>query len=435
MRERLTLTTSDQQRVEVLTNWIAGRLTATEAALSLGRSPRTAWRLRAALLARGADGIVHGNRGRASPRRLAPGMRARIVELARTTHRGINDTHLAELLDELGIPIGRSSLQRLLRAEGLASPRRHRPPRYRSRRERAAQEGLLLQLDGSPHAWLEDRGPRLTLIGAIDDATGRIAAATFREQEDGTGYLWLLRDICRRHGIPAAVYRDRSGIFASPRPGQAPSPEGTQVGRALRELGVISIAAHSPQAKGRIERLWNTLQDRLVVELRLAGAVDLATANRILARFIPPFNRRFGVPASIVPPAWRAVPGDLDLDRVCAFRYRRTVGNDNTVRVEGAVLQLPRLRGGAGLAGRSVEVELRLDGRLIVVAAGRHLLAVAAPPEPRRLREIRVIASSGPPPAAGGHERPGWAPRADHPWRGGRRTTSSPPALTESLSR
>ena len=428
------MTTRDQQRLETLTHWIAGHLTAGEAAATLGRSERTAWRMRAALLGRGAEGLVHGNRGRASPRRLAPAARARILELARTTYRGVNDSHLAELLAELGLVIGRSSLQRLLRAEGLASPRRHRPPRYRRRRERMAQAGLLLQLDGSPHAWLEERGPRLTLIGAIDDATGIIAAATFRLQEDGTGYLWLLREVCRRHGIPAAIYRDRSGIFAPVRPGSAPSPEGTQVGRALAELGITSIAAHSPQAKGRIERLWGTLQDRLVVELRLAGALDLAGANAVLAGFVPQFNRRFAVPPLIATPAWRPVPADLALERVCAFRYRRTVGNDNTVRIEGAVLQLPRLRGGAGLAGRSVEVELRLDGRLVVATAGRELLVVPAPPEPSQLRGLRIIAEHGPPPV-GGADRPGWAPRADHPWRNGGRTAPSRPALTESLSK
>ena len=276
------MTTRDQQRIEVIGRWVAGLVTTGEAVALLGCSERTAWRRRAAFLERGADGLVHGNRGRASPRRLGDGQRGRIVELARGLYRGVNDCHLAELLAEVeGIVIGRSSLQRLLRGAGVASPRRRRPPRYRSRRERMAQAGLLVQLDGSRHDWLEGRGPGLTLVGGIDDATGIVVGATFRDDEDGTGYLLVLRDMAERHGLPAAVYRDRAGIFAPTRPGRW-AAEVTQVGRAFAELGITSIAAQSPQAKGRVERLWGTFQDRLVSTLRLAGATDRASANHVL---------------------------------------------------------------------------------------------------------------------------------------------------------
>lgn len=431
------MTTRDQQRIEVIGRWVAGIVTTEEAVGLLACSERTAWRRRAAFLARGADGIVHGNRGRASPRRLDEAQRVRIVELARGPYRGVNDSHLAELLEEAeGIAIGRSSLQRLLRTAGVPSPRRRRPPRYRSRRERMAQAGLLIQLDGSRHDWLEGRGPELTLVGGIDDATGAVVGATFRDDEDGVGYLTVLRDMARAHGLPAAVYRDRAGIFAPTRPGTW-SADATQVGRALAELGISSITAHSPQAKGRIERLWGTFQDRLVSALRLAGAIDRASANGVLDEFVPRFNRRFAVAPASPTAAWRPVPADLDLARVCAFRWRRAVGNDNTVRVEGAILQLPPGVGGRGLARRRVEVELRLDGRLLVHVDGRILLAAAAPPEPARLHAIRVVQSSGPAAAPGGAERPGYRPRVDHPWnRPGPKAPSRVSALlTESLSR
>lgn len=431
------MTTRDQQRIEVIGRWVAGLVTTGEAVALLGCSERTAWRRRAAFLERGADGLVHGNRGRASPRRLGDGQRGRIVELARGLYRGVNDCHLAELLAEVeGIVIGRSSLQRLLRGAGVASPRRRRPPRYRSRRERMAQAGLLVQLDGSRHDWLEGRGPGLTLVGGIDDATGIVVGATFRDDEDGTGYLLVLRDMAERHGLPAAVYRDRAGIFAPTRPGRW-AAEATQVGRAFAELGITSIAAQSPQAKGRVERLWGTFQDRLVSTLRLAGATDRASANHVLREFVPQFNERFGVAAAIATSAWRPVPPDLDLARVCAFRWRRAVGNDNTVRVEGAILQLPAGPGGRGIARRRVEVELRLDGRLLVQVEGRILLAVAAPPEPGRLKAIRVLAPGGPTAAPGGDVRPGYRPRVDHPWnRPGPKAPSRTRALlTESPSR
>ncbi len=435
MRENLTLTTREQQRTEVVSRWLAGILTTPEAVALLGCSERTAWRLRAAMLAEGAAGLAHGNRGRASPRRLPEPARARICELARTTYRGYNDTHLAEALaEDEGIVISRPALRRLLRADGLPSPRKRRPPRYRSRRERMAQAGLLVQVDGSRHDWLEGRGPCLTLVGGIDDATGVVVGATFRDAEDGVGYLTVLRDMARRFGLPAAIYRDGSTIFAPNAPGAAQRDEATQVGRALAELGIASILAGSAQAKGRVERLWGTFQDRLVSELRRAGAVDRASANAVLRDFLPRFNRRFAVPAASDVPAWRPVPPELDLARICAFRWRRAVGNDSTVRLEGALLQLPPGPGGRSLAGRRVEVELRLDGRLLVLADGRLLAAVPAPPEPRRLREVRVLDPAGPPSAAA-PDRPGYRPKPDHPWNRPGPRAPSRLALTDSLSR
>lgn len=424
----------DQQRIDVLGRWREGSLTVTEAGALLGASERTAWRLLSRFRARGVDGVVHGNRGRASPRRLPAAASERITELAKGRYRGVNDSHLAELLaSDEAIVIGRSSLQRLLRRAGLGATRRRRSPRYRSRRERMPQAGLLVQIDGSPHDWLEGRGPRLTLVGAIDDATGVIVAATFAPTEDGRAYLTILARLCRDHGVPAAVYRDRSGIFAPTRPGGPLGDAGAQVGRAFAELGITSVAAASAQAKGRVERLWGTCQDRLVSELRLAGATDIESANAVLSRFIGRFNAQFSVPPLIETPAWRPAPPARELERICAFRWPRVVGNDNTVRLEGAVLQLPPTHGGRGLAGRRVEVELRLDGRLLVVDRGRTLLVVAASPDPDDLRGLRLVAPGGPAPAAGGSERPGYQPRSDHPWR---KRTLAPKErrLTESLS-
>jgi len=436
MRERLIVNPKDQQRIDVLGRWREGSLTVAEVSALLACSERTAWRLLGRFRTRGVDGIVHGNRGRASPRRLPGATSERVLELARTRYRGVNDSHLAELLaEDEGIVVGRSSLQRLLRRAGIGTTRRRRAPKYRSRRERMPQAGLLVQIDGSPHDWLEGRGPRLTLVGAIDDATGAIVAATFAPVEDGRAYLTILARMCRDHGVPAAVYRDRSGIFAPIRPGGPLGDAGAQVGRAFAELGISSVAAASPQAKGRVERLWGTCQDRLVSELRLAGAADLDSANVVLGRFIERFNAQFGVAPTIATPAWRPSPAARDLDRICAFRWPRVVGNDNTVRVEGAILQLPPSRAGRGLTGRRVEVELRLDGRLLVVDRGRILIALPVSPDLHELRGVRLLATHGPRVAPGGAERAGYPPRPDHPWnRPGPKAPSRRP-LTESLSR
>ena len=238
--------------------------------------------------------------------------------------------------------------------------------------------------------------------------------------------------MARRHGLPAALYRDGSTIFAPNAVRHRERDEATQVGRALAELGIATIVAGPPQAKGRIERLWGTFQDRLVSELRRAGAADRASANAVLRGFLPRFNRRFAVsPASDVP-AWRPVPEGLDLARVCAFRWRRTVGSDSCVRLEGAVLQLRQGRR-APLAGRRVEVEFGPDRRRLVLAEGRLLAAAPAPPEPRRLREVRALDPAGPPPAPTSRNV-GYRPRADHPWNR-RLLAPRQDRLTESPSR
>ena len=413
------MTSKEQRRARALGRVAEGRWTVDEAAQELGLSVRQVWRLRAAERAHGPAGLVHGNRGRVSPRRTDDACRARIVGLARDRYRDINDTQLAELLAQVeGIPIGRETLRSLLRSEGIASPRRRRPPRHRSRRERMPAMGMLLQLDGSRHDWLEGRGPWLTLLGAVDDATGQLLAATFRDQEDAAGYLEVLRSIVRGHGIPDAIYRDRHSAFEVTRPipdtdPDGPDPRLSQVGRALAELEIASIAAASPQAKGRIERTWGTLQDRLVVTLRLAGAADRAGANAVLADYLPRFNERFGVPAA-EPAVWRVVPGGLDLDRVFVFKYRRKVAKDGTITLGGRVLQLPG-RGATTYAGRRVEVHVRLDGSMVAFDGERVVAVRAAPPDPVQLRasdHTRVGLELVPE-----HASLPWLPAVDHPWK------------------
>src|SRR5918996_3229371 len=209
METTITMTAKEQRRAWVLTRVLKGERTMAEAAATLEISERQLWRLKKALERDGPAGLVHGNRGRASPRRLDEELRQRILRLVADRYRDINDCHLAELLAEREeLTISRQSLQRVLRAAGVAAKRTRRRARHRSRRERMATEGSLLQLDGSRHDWFGDHGPRLTLLAAIDDATSRVVAAIFREQEDAAGYLELLHQIVTGHGLPAAIYRD-----------------------------------------------------------------------------------------------------------------------------------------------------------------------------------------------------------------------------------
>lgn len=392
------MNTGEQRRAWVLTKVLVGELTISEAASMLGLSERSVWRLKAGFRRDGPAALVHGNRGRASPRRVSESLRRRLLKLATTRYDGANDSHLTELLAEReGITLSRVTVRRVLRAAGLSSPRTRRAPRHRARRDRMPEAGLLIQVDGSRHDWLETRGPRLTLVAGVDDATGILTGATFRDEEDAAGYLTVLRDTVRRHGVPGAWYHDRHGIFETH--GQAPltleeqlvdTRAPTQLGRALAELGVGSIAARSPQAKGRIARTWGTLQDRLVVELRLAGATDRETANRVLARFVPRFNRRFAVPPANPVAAWRALPGELRLEHICCLKYWRTVAHDGTIRAGATILQLPPRATGRSRAGQRLQLHLRLDGRLVVWDGERELVSRPAPADAVQLRALHV---------------------------------------------
>lgn len=254
---------------------------------------------------------------------------------------------------------------------------------------------MLLQIDSSPHAWLEDRGPRLTLIGAIDDATGTVPYALFREQEDTQGYLLLLRGVLQTKGIPMALYSDRHSIFY-PTAGEPETLEEqlagerrpTQFGQALKALGIQLVLAHSPQAKGRVERLWGTLQDRLVSELRLAGAATREEANQVLHRFLPDFNQRFGVPPLQGGSAYSPAQG-IDLDATLCFKYYRTVAADNTLRWRDQVLQLLPGKDRSSYARVRVEVQERLDDRVVILHQGVPLATKEASAAPATLRALK----------------------------------------------
>jgi hypothetical protein len=308
-------------------------------------------------------------------------VRTRAAELLQGPYAGVNDCHATEKLWEVeGLRLSRSSVRRLRRALGLPAKRRRRGGQGRSRRTPEAQMGALVQLDASPFAWLEDRGPALALHGAIDDATGTGLALYFRPTEDLHGYGTLLNMICTTYGLPLALYGDRLGVFVRNDPHWSLEEElrGTQdpthFGRILQELGIGFIAAHSPQAKGRIERFWQTLQDRLVSELRLRGISTVEAANTFLPEFLTDLNARFArLPADALP-AWRPAPRDLAALLSC--RYTRTVAHDNPLRLGPRWVQLPRRR---SYAGRRLEVRECLDGRLLVFADGHGLATQPAP--------------------------------------------------------
>ena len=357
------------QRVSVINACIKGDMACTSAAELLCLSVRHVKRLKKRVRKDGEAALAHANRGRPSPRRLPERTRQAVVRLARSKYAGFNDQHLCEKLTELeGFSLSRETLRRLLRKEGLGSPRKRRAPAHRQRRPRVAREGELVQLDGSPHNWLEGRGPRLTALGMQDDATGKILTAQFFLSESAAGYFHLLQSLLHRFGVPTAFYGDRSGIFVrnddfwTREEELAGKRQPTQFGRALADLGITFIAAQSPQAKGRVERLWGVLQDRLCSELRLAAAADIDAANAVLRKFIADYNRRFARTPREAAKAWRPTPNDLQ--RICAFVHERVVSNDNVVQWEGRRLQLPPQHRRFSFAGAKVRLYLALDGRI-----------------------------------------------------------------------
>ena len=285
----VTLNQREQARFSVLNSVLEYQVPIAQAAELLRVSQRHARRLLAGYRQQGAAALALGNRGRRPHNAIPAAEAAAVVELATQRYEGANHTHFTELLREReGIDLSRPTVRRILTRAGIGSPRSRRSPQHRFRRQRMPQAGMLVQLDGSHHAWLEDRGPKFVLLLAVDDATGAVVNAVFRTGEDTRGYFMLLEGLIEDWGIPLALYSDRHAVFKHNARKPETAAEATQFTRSLQELGIRQIFARSPQAKGRVERAAGTFQDRLVTELRLAGARTIDQATAVLEDFLPP---------------------------------------------------------------------------------------------------------------------------------------------------
>lgn len=410
---------------------LEGKITNREGAKALGLSIRQFQRLKRRFERSGLQGLVHGRRGCRSTRRIPETLRQRVLGLMKTSYAGLNDCHLTEKLwEKEDLPISRESVRRLRQGAGLPSQRPRRPPRCFQRRLREARSGQMVLLDGSSFAWLGEHTEPFCAQAAQDDATGAIVGLTFRPHEDLHGYAVVLDQVFRQKGLPLSFYGDRTTVFVQGGTSWSLEEElqgyrnPTQLGQALKELGIIYIPAQTPQAKGRIERLWGTLHDRLTAELRLAGVQRFEEALAFLPSFIEDFNRRFAHPARESAPIWRRAPRQLE--RVLSCRYQRVVARDGTVSLFGRSIQLParsRCR-----PGSRVQVRELLDGRVLVLEGDRLLTAVAPLPGPfaltprntRRARSQlpRPAPRPAPPKAARSLKdvRTPWRPSTDHPW-------------------
>jgi transposase len=388
--ERIALNQRERERLKVLYEVGQKHLTQVEAAKRLQLTDRHIRRLLLAVRERGDGAVVHRLRGRPSNRKLAASFEQKVVARIRQRYADFGPTLAAEHLAKEGLAVSRETLRRWMARAQLWRPRLQRVKAIHVWRERRACFGELVMQDSSPFRWLEERGPACQLIAVIDDATSRLWARLV-EHDTTDENLRTLGGWLQRYGRPLAHYTDKNSIFRH-RSGAAALQEQlrgeealSQFGRALRELGIEWIAAHSPQAKGRIERLFGTLQDRLVKEMRLAGIDSIVAANHFLeTRFLPEWEQRFTVQPRNPRDAHRRLDREHRLEEILSVRVARKVAPDHTVSWEGVRWGVPREEVCAGLRGADVEIERRLDGSYWLRFRKRYLrLRLCPDPTPR----------------------------------------------------
>ena len=366
----LYVSQKDIRRYELLQKVVDESLTLSQVTQALGVSYRQAKRLKAKVMAQGLAGLLHGNRGRPPHNRAQQPLRVRVLELSKERYFDFNDSHFSEMLGEQeGIALSRETVRAWRRGAGVAPKRKHHPPKHRKRRPRKEAEGLMMLWDGSPHHWLGKDYPACCLMAAVDDATSKVLGAFFCPAETSWAYLKLLEQVVLHWGVPASVYQDRHGTLKrnddhwSLAEELAGKQRPTQVGAALEGLAIAPIFALSPQAKGRVERLFGTLQDRLAASLRLAGITEIAPANDFLPGFLEAHNGRFAQAAAQPEPVWGKAPKPAARERILSLCYPAKVSPDNAVRLDGMILDIPPGPGKRSYAKQPVEVRQLLDGR------------------------------------------------------------------------
>jgi transposase len=368
------MSVKDSVRAGICERLVEGRMREKEAARRLKVSVRQVRRLKRRVREEGPGGVIHRSRGRASPRRVSEAVQDEVKRLYGDTYVGWNMVHFSEyLVSRHGIDLSHETVRRILLDEA-SRPRQRRRRHHRQWRERRPREGDLVQMDTSIHAWLGKEGEKVVLISAVDDATSRILWAEFFEHNGVLENLTVVRHLVAKYGLPASLYTDQHTIFflceQDALAARERGEEGlTQFGEVMKRLGIEMIPAGSPQAKGRVERSYRTLQDRLLKELRLEGIHTRAEANRYLhENFIPRYNRQFGVEPAEDEAAW-VDAGPIDEHDLFCLRHTRVVQNDATISVHGQTWQLE----GRVRSGQKVELRTWLDGTVHVFKGDREV--------------------------------------------------------------
>ena len=418
-QEMITLSIGELDRVSVIQDVIGKRLRQHQAARCLGLSVRQVKRLVRRYREFGAEGLVSGHRGKVPGNARSASVRQAVLSLVRERYRDFGPTLASEKLLELhGQSISREALRRWMIADGLWQPKSRRKARIHPRRPRRPGFGELVQIDGSPHDWFEGRAEPCTLIVFIDDATSRLLALRFVPAETTQAYMETLAQYLQQHGRPVALYSDRHSIFRV----NHPQCEGelTQFSRALRTLDIQAIHAHTPQAKGRVERANQTLQDRLVKEMRLQGICNRETANAFLAAFIETYNQRFAVAPQSAHDTHRPVlhtPSELAL--ILSLHHTRTLSKNLTCQFQNREYQIQTQGPGYALRKAAITVCVAFDGTITLLYKGRSLpyriLQQGEPPIP--LADEKSVADVVTQARVNQGCRPQWKPAPDHPWR------------------
>ena len=412
MEKLLTMSNREITRMEVMQRIKDKRLTQKEAAQMLNISVRQIKRLFRAYKSSGAKGLVSARRGKPSNHQMSKEVERQILDLLKEKYKGFGPTLSHEKLTEIHqIEISRESVRKLMIVEGLWKSKRAKKPSAHQLRERRACFGELVQIDGSDHAWFEDRGPKCTLLVYIDDATGQILELWFVNDETFFGYCEASRHYFERYGKPVAFYSDKHGIFRVNQPRPLGLSSGlTQFGRAMQELDIQIICANSPQAKGRVERVNQTLQDRLVKELRLRGISDMQAGNAFLAEYREDFNRRFAVPPRSSHDAHRPLLATENLDVILTHQETRTLSKNLTVQFNKTVYQIQSDRPDYALRNAQVIACENAKGKVTILYKNQPLsfTIFQKPIRQAQLADAKTLDH---------HLKPPRSPAHDHPWR------------------
>lgn len=425
-KDIIRMSVKELSRIKTIHSVLEEEITQKKAADILDLSDRQIRRIVKRVGEEGNKGFIHKSRGRHGHRAIPEDVKAKVLELYQKRYKGFGPTLAAEKLSEIDrLSLSRETLRKWLIKGGISYKRRRNRP-HKEWRERKQHYGEMVQIDGSQHNWLEGRGPKLVLMGYVDDATG-IVFARFYPYEGTIPAMDSFKRYIKAYGIPVSVYLDKHTTYKS---NAKPTVEDalsnrkplSEFERALGELGVQVIHANSPQAKGRIERLFGTLQDRLVKELRLKGVNTIEDANRRLQCYLPIYNKRFSVKAAMTANLHRFIPSDMDLDRVLCIKAKRVLRNDFTISYNGKLYQIED-----NVRARDVIVEERIDGSMLITYKDRLLKYKEI--NKSCLRQTRsgepTKTKVGDPPSFGREGtkphvltvRKPYKPSADHPWR------------------
>jgi len=412
MDKLLTMSNQEITRLEIMQRLRDKRLKQFEAARMLGIGVRQVKRLFRAFKAHGAVGLVSQRRGRPSNNRLDPGIMQKAIDLIYERYQDFGPTLAHEKLTEVhGFKLSDESVRRLMIAEGLWKPKRAKKPSMHQMRERRACFGELVQIDGSDHAWFEGRSPRCTLLVYIDDATGQLGELWFVLEETTFAYFEASRHYFERYGKPVAFYSDKHGIFRVNQPRPLGTTSGlTQFGRAMQELDVEIICANTPQAKGRIERANQTLQDRLVKELRLRGISDIDSANAFLPEFCQDYNHRFAVAPRSSHDAHRPLLKNENLDIILTHQKTGTLSKNLTVQSKNVVYQIQSDHPDYALRNALVTVCENTNGEITILYKNKPLTYTIYKKSPRQADVVDIKTLDR-------HIKTSKPPAPDHPWR------------------